>query len=46
MSDARDGKKVDRKYFVKHLDYITLDLLDTPFLKRSKRKVKKLKKSI
>lgn len=46
MSDARDNKKVDKKYFTKHLDYISLDLFNTSFLKKSKRRIKTLKKRL
>ena len=46
MSDARDKKKVNKKYFIKHLDYISLDLFNTTFLKKSKRKIKTIKKGL
>ena len=45
-SDSIEGKIVDKKYFIKHLNYIYLDLLNTPYLKKSKKYIKKLKKTL
>ena len=42
--DSMEEKKVDRKYLIKHLYYLYLDLLNTPYLKKSKKYIKKLKK--
>lgn len=44
-SDSMEEKKVDRKYLIKHLYYLYLDLLNTPYLKKSKKYIKKLKKN-
>ena len=47
MGDARDNNKiVNKKYIIKHLNYISLDLFDTPFLKKSKKKIKEIKRRI
>ena len=44
IADSREGYIVDKKYFIKKLDYICIDLFDNKFLKKSKKKIKSLKK--
>ena len=46
MADARDGKFVDACYFVNCIDYICLDILDNKFLKKTKKVVSSIKKSL
>ena len=46
MCDAREGKFVDIYFFVKCLDYLGLDILDNKFLKKIRKNVKVIKKSL
>ena len=46
MADARDGKFVDACYFVNCIDYIGLPILDNKFLKKIKKIVGPIKKSL
>ena len=46
MADARDGKFVDACYFVSCIDYMGLDLMDNVFLKKVRKVLKTVKKSL
>lgn len=46
MSDAREGKFVEINYFIDCVDYLGLDILDNKFLKKLKKYIKPIKKSL
>lgn len=46
MCDARDGHHVDIHYFVKHIDYLFIDILDNKFLRKAKSVSKQMGKSL